>query len=108
MLAGLPRGASTEKMLPERFAGALIAGARYVRHAPPVRRMLLRILLFVGPGAASAATQERPVQVVLSVDAQGLIAGVSVRPIPAPPTTWNAVDSLLTEVGRAPSPAAGR
>ena len=108
VLAGLPRGASTEKMLPERFAGALIAGARYVRHAPPVRRMLLRILLFVGPGAASAATQERPVQVVLSVDAQGLIAGVSVRPIPAPPTTWNAVDSLLTEVGRAPSPAAGR
>ena len=47
---------------------------------------------------AAAAPQERPVQGVLSVDAQGLITGVSVNPIPASPTTWNGVDSLLRSV----------
>ena len=34
----------------ERFASALRAGGRYVRHAPVVRRILLRSLLFVVPG----------------------------------------------------------
>jgi MFS family permease len=38
--------------LPERFLGAVRAGARYVRHSPVVRRMLLRAALFVFPGAA--------------------------------------------------------
>src|SRR4051812_22986757 len=52
VLAAMPRGASTEKVLPERFVGALIAGARYVRHAPPGRRMMLRIVVFGAPGAA--------------------------------------------------------
>jgi MFS family permease len=41
--AGLP---------PERFASALRAGGRYVRNSPAVRRMLLRVVLFVLPGAA--------------------------------------------------------
>jgi MFS family permease len=41
--AGLP---------PERFTGALRAGGRYVRNSPTVRRMLLRVFLFVLPGAA--------------------------------------------------------
>jgi MFS family permease len=36
---------------PERFASALRAGGRYVRNSPVVRRMLLRVLLFVLPGA---------------------------------------------------------
>ena len=36
----------------ERFASALAAGGRYVRNSPAVRRMLLRIFLFVLPGAA--------------------------------------------------------
>ena len=37
---------------PERFVPALRAGARYVRHASVVRRLLLRSLLFVLPGTA--------------------------------------------------------
>src|SRR3954464_2130082 len=44
-----PAGA---KLPPERFASALRAGGRYVRNSPVVRRMLLRVLLFVLPGAA--------------------------------------------------------
>src|SRR3954453_4412008 len=38
--------------VPERFGSALRAGGRYVRNSPTVRRMLLRVLLFVLPGAA--------------------------------------------------------
>ncbi|QJY51079.1 MFS transporter [Pseudonocardia broussonetiae] len=37
---------------PERFASAMRAGGRYVRNSPVVRRMLLRVVLFVLPGAA--------------------------------------------------------
>jgi MFS family permease len=37
---------------PEPFIGALHAGARYVRHSPVVRRMLLRAALFLVPGSA--------------------------------------------------------
>jgi MFS family permease len=37
---------------PERFASAMRAGGRYVRNSPAVRRMLLRVFLFVLPGAA--------------------------------------------------------
>jgi MFS family permease len=37
---------------PERFASALRAGGRYVRNSPAVRRMLLRVFLFVLPGSA--------------------------------------------------------
>ena len=47
------RRPSTETGLPpERFTNALRAGGRYVRNSPVVRRMLLRVLLFVLPGAA--------------------------------------------------------
>jgi MFS family permease len=38
--------------IPERFASAIRAGQRYVRHSLVVRRMLLRVALFVLPGAA--------------------------------------------------------
>jgi MFS family permease len=38
--------------IPERFTGAVMAGQRYVRHSLVVRRMLLRVALFVLPGAA--------------------------------------------------------
>jgi MFS family permease len=38
--------------IPERFTSAIRAGQRYVRHSPAVRRMLLRVGLFVLPGAA--------------------------------------------------------
>ena len=37
---------------PERLASAIRAGRRYVRNSPAVRRMLLRVGLFVLPGAA--------------------------------------------------------
>ena len=38
--------------VPERFVPALRAGARYIRHSPVTRRILLRSILFVAPGAA--------------------------------------------------------
>lgn len=44
--------ATTRTAVSEPFLGALHAGARYVRHAPVVRRMLLRIALFLLPGSA--------------------------------------------------------
>jgi MFS family permease len=37
---------------PERFAAAVRAGGRYVRHSPVVRRILLRAGLFLVPGSA--------------------------------------------------------
>ena len=37
---------------PERFIAGLRAGGRYVRHAPVVRRILLRAALFLVPGSA--------------------------------------------------------
>jgi MFS family permease len=37
---------------PERFAEALRAGGRYVRHSPVVRRILLRVTLFIVPATA--------------------------------------------------------
>jgi MFS family permease len=40
------------EVAPERFASAIRAGQRYVRNSPAVRRMLLRVGLFVLPGAA--------------------------------------------------------
>ncbi|MEU5933110.1 MFS transporter [Micromonospora sp. NPDC047187] len=38
--------------VPERFAAALRAGSRYVRHSPTVRRLLRRALVFVVPASA--------------------------------------------------------
>jgi MFS family permease/quinol monooxygenase YgiN len=38
--------------IPERFVPALRAGARYIRHSLITRRILLRSILFVAPGAA--------------------------------------------------------
>ncbi|GEL18480.1 MFS transporter [Pseudonocardia asaccharolytica] len=52
VLFGLRRPQAAPNRLPERFGGALRAGARYVRHSPTVRRIVLRCLLFVVPGAA--------------------------------------------------------
>src|SRR5262249_32726453 len=37
---------------PERFNAALRAGGRYVRYSPTLRRMLLRVVLFILPGSA--------------------------------------------------------
>jgi MFS family permease len=38
--------------LPERFGSAMLVGVRYVRHAPVVRRILLRAALFLIPASA--------------------------------------------------------
>ncbi|MGE3286377.1 MAG: MFS transporter [Pseudonocardia sp.] len=57
--------------LPERFAGALVAGARYVRHSPVVRRILLRTLVFVAPGAALWALLPLVASRLLDLDAFG-------------------------------------
>jgi MFS family permease len=44
--------AGTTRQFPERFMSALRAGGRYVRNAPVVRRVLLRLTLFLVPGSA--------------------------------------------------------
>jgi MFS family permease len=51
LLAWRPDGRDDDEM-PERFSAALRAGGRYVRHAPVVRRILLRTTLFVVPASA--------------------------------------------------------
>jgi MFS family permease len=62
---------------PERFVAALWAGGRYVRHAPVVRRILLRSALFVLP--ASALWALLPVvasqRLGLNADGYGLLLG---------------------------------
>ena len=52
VLLFLRRPAAAVEGTPERFASAMRAGRRYVRNSPTVRRMLLRVGLFVLPGAA--------------------------------------------------------
>ncbi len=44
--------AETTTQVPERFVSALRAGGRYVRYSPVVRRMLLRLGLFLIPASA--------------------------------------------------------
>jgi MFS family permease len=46
------RPPSSERPAPERFVPALRAGRRYVRHAPVVRRILLRAALFLVPASS--------------------------------------------------------
>jgi len=46
------RPAVAVEAAPERLTSAIRAGGRYVRNSPAVRRMLLRVGLFVLPGAA--------------------------------------------------------
>ena len=71
VLAGLPRRDRAERPLPEHFAGALVAGGRFVRHSPTVRRMLLRTLLFAGPGAALWALLPLVASRLLGLDSTG-------------------------------------
>jgi len=52
VLLRLRRPRAAEGEAPEHFASAIRAGQRYVRHSLVVRRMLLRVALFVLPGAA--------------------------------------------------------
>jgi MFS family permease len=52
LVATRRRAPGAAEGVPERFGSALRAGGRYVRNSPTVRRMLLRVLLFVLPGAA--------------------------------------------------------
>ena len=64
-----PRGTVPER--PERIREAIRAGARYARHAPPLRRVTLRTALYVVPGSAMWAIL--PVIAVrsLGLDASG-------------------------------------
>jgi MFS family permease len=60
-----------QALLPERFTSALVAGTRFVRHSPVVRRMLLHTLLFVVPGAALWALLPLVASASLGLDATG-------------------------------------
>jgi predicted MFS family arabinose efflux permease len=60
-----------ETLLPERFRHAIASGVRYVRHSPAVRRMLIRTLLFVVPGAAVWALLPLVASAGLGLDATG-------------------------------------
>jgi MFS family permease len=53
----------------ERFAPALRAGGRYVWHEPVVRRILLRTVLFIAPGAALWALLPLIAREVIGLDA---------------------------------------
>jgi len=53
----------------ERFGPALWAGGRYVWHEPVVRRILLRTVLFIAPGAVLWALLPLIAREVLGVDA---------------------------------------
>ena len=52
VVVALWRPPKAERHVPEPFVGALRAGPRYVRHAPVVRRILLRAALFLVPASA--------------------------------------------------------
>jgi MFS family permease len=52
VVVALWRPPKAERHVPEPFIGALRAGPRYVRHAPVVRRILLRAALFLVPASA--------------------------------------------------------
>jgi MFS family permease len=71
VLVSMRSAADPPNRLPERFSGALRAGARYVRHAPLVRRIILRCLLFVAPGAALWALLPLVASKLLGLDASG-------------------------------------
>jgi MFS family permease len=55
----------------ERFGPALRAGARYVEHSPEVRRILLRVLLFVLPGSVVWSLLPLVARAGLDLGAQG-------------------------------------
>ena len=71
VLLRLRRSRSATGDLPEHFTSAIRAGQRYVRHSPPVRRMLLRAALFVLPGAALWALLPLVASRLLRVDSTG-------------------------------------
>ncbi|MDN5860145.1 MAG: MFS transporter [Pseudonocardia sp.] len=71
VLASLRSPDGQETLLPERFGNALLAGTRYVRHSPAVRRLLLRTLLFAVPGAALWALLPLVASRLLGLDALG-------------------------------------
>ncbi|MBV9125869.1 MAG: MFS transporter, partial [Planctomycetes bacterium] len=50
------RSATTSTLPAERVLGAVRAGLRYVRHAPPLRAVLMRTALFTGGASALWAT----------------------------------------------------
>jgi MFS family permease len=71
VLITLRRPKPNQEGTPERFVSAMRAGQRYIRHAPVVRRMLLRIGLFVLPGAALWALLPLVASRLLGTDSTG-------------------------------------
>src|ERR1700694_1677356 len=69
--------ASVTQRIPEHFVSALRAGGRYVRYAPVVRRILLRLTFFLVP--ASALWSLLPLiasqRLALGADGYGLLRG---------------------------------
>jgi MFS family permease len=65
------RPADDDDTAPERFAAAMRAGGRYVRHSFVVRRILLRVALFMVPGSALWALLPLVASGRLGMDASG-------------------------------------
>ncbi|MER5389787.1 MFS transporter [Saccharopolyspora sp. NPDC002686] len=83
---------------PERLLPALHAGARYVRHAPVVRRILLRATLFILPGSAIWALLPIVSNRALHLDAAGygvLLGALGLGAV-AGASTLSRVRSVLT------------
>jgi MFS family permease len=85
----------------ERFVPALRAGARYVRHEPVMRRILLRAVLFIAPGAALWALLPLAARERLGLDAGGygaLFAALGVGAIVAALVVGRVRDHVSTNV----------
>ena len=92
---------------PEPFGSALLAGARYVRHSPEVRRVFLRTALFVVPYSALAALLPVAATQRLGLEASGygvLLAALGIGAIAGGlllprANTWFSVNQLMALAG---------
>jgi MFS family permease len=66
-----PADAAASALERERLGAAMAAGTRYVRHAPTVQRLLLRLILFVVPATALWALLPVVASQRLGLDASG-------------------------------------
>ena len=71
VLATLRTSSKADQQLPERFAGALQAGVRYVRNSLVVRHLLRSTLLFVVPASALWALLPLVASSLLGLNADG-------------------------------------
>lgn len=73
------RPGAPARLPPERFDRAVLSGARYIRHSPPVRRVLVRAAAFGLAGASLSALAPLIARDLLGGDAStyGLLLGAS-------------------------------